>query len=142
MPDADFAGRGVIRSDLTNHLVNATKSGKQISGGHDLNNFTTALNDVGGTVVSQVEKSPGIYEVQYQLPNATKPATKTVYDPATYPTMPDMANLAANKALIQYQLTGDLSPTIVVNGVKFSVPIKMQNGQPYVPTAFPVGVVK
>ena len=142
LPDADFLGRGVVRSDLTDHLVNATKSGKQISGGHDLKNFTSALNEAGGTVVSRVEKAPGIFEVQYKLPNATKPATKTVYDPSAYPDMPDMANLAANKALTQYQLTRNLSPTVVVNGVKFSVPIRMQSGKPYVATAFPVGVMK
>uniref|UniRef100_UPI001B8D31C5 hemagglutinin repeat-containing protein n=1 Tax=Collimonas humicola TaxID=2825886 RepID=UPI001B8D31C5 len=142
LPDADFAGRGAVRTDLTDHLINSGISGKQISGGHDLNTFNTALNDAGGTVVSQVEKAPGIYEVQYQLPKATKPATKTVYDPSTYPNIPDMASTAANKALTQYQLTGDLSPIVEVNGVKFSVPIRIQNGQPYVPTAFPVGVVK
>lgn len=89
-----------------------------------------------------MEKDPGIYEVKYQLPNATKPATKTVYDPSIYPEMPDMANTAANKALTQYQMTGNRSPIVVVNEVKFSVPIRIQNGEPFVPTAFPVGMVK
>ena len=119
--------------ELSDHLVKVSQPGKKISGGHDLKNFITDLNNTGGTVVSKMEKASGIYEIQYQLPNATKPATKTVYDPAVYPSMADMANLAGDKALIQYQLTGDLSPTIVVNGVKFSLPIRTQNGQPYAP---------
>ncbi|MDR2155129.1 MAG: CdiA family toxin C-terminal domain-containing protein, partial [Burkholderiaceae bacterium] len=142
LPDADFLGRGVVRSDLTDHLVNATTSGKQISGGHDLNNFTTALNDAGGSIVSKIETAPGIYEVKYQLPNAAKLAVKTIYDPAVYPNMLDMANTAASKALYQYQSTGNISQVVVVDGVNFSVPIRIQNGQPYVPTAYPVGVEK
>ncbi|WP_254699954.1 CdiA family toxin C-terminal domain-containing protein [Trinickia violacea] len=142
LPDADFAGRGNVRPDLTDHLTNAGLSGKQISGGHDMNNFVSALNDAGGTILSQTENAPGIYEVQYQLPNATKPATKTIFDPSVYPNMADMASTAAGKALMQYQMTGSTVQTVVVDGVQFSVPIKMQNGVPYVPTAFPIGVSK
>ena len=43
LPDADFAGQGTVRPDLASHLVDAGVSGKQISGGHNLDNFTTAL---------------------------------------------------------------------------------------------------
>jgi len=142
LPDADFLGRGVVRSDLEDHLINARVIGKQISGGHDLTNFNIALNEVGGTVLTKVEKGPGIYEIQYQLSNSTKIATKTVFDPLVYPNMSEMANTAANRALTQYQLTGSLSQEIVVNNVRFSVPITIRNGQPYVPTAYAVGVVK
>jgi filamentous hemagglutinin len=53
-----------------------------------------------------------------------------------------MANTAAGKALYQYQLNGNLSQAVTVDGVNFSVPIRIQNDQPYVPTAYPVGVAK
>lgn len=33
LPDADFVGRGTVRSDLADHLVNPMPSGKQLSGG-------------------------------------------------------------------------------------------------------------
>ena len=118
----------MVRPDLADHLVNPTVSGKQLSGGHDLTNFNTALSDANGVVVSKIEKGPGIYEIQYQLPNATKPATKTVYDAAMYPNMTDMANTAANKALIQYQITGKIDPTIVVSGITFDVRIAVPLG--------------
>jgi filamentous hemagglutinin len=141
-PEADFAGRGLVREDLSSHLTTASRSGKQISGGHEIDNFTTALNDAGGKVLSRAEKAPGIYEIEYQLPGATKSATKTVYDPALYPKMTEMANTVANKGLMQYQQTGDLSSTVVVEGIKFTVPIKIQKGTPYVPTVIPTGLAK
>ena len=40
-----------------------------------------------------------------------------------YPSMGSDAILAANKALIQYQLNGMKSQSVFVNGVQFSVPI-------------------
>ncbi|WP_261313705.1 hemagglutinin repeat-containing protein [Burkholderia ambifaria] len=139
LPDADFAGRGVVRSDLADHLVNPVPSGKQLSGGHDAANFEAALQDAGGTVISKNQTGPGIFEVQYQLPGAKKPATKTIYDPAVYPDMPNMASEAANKALVQYQLTGSTSQTVVVNGIEFAVPIRVTPGSPpSVPTAYPI----
>lgn len=141
-PEADFAGRGLVRADLSDHLLNGAPSGKQIAGSHDLNNFTTALSNAGGTELSRVEKAPGIYEIEYQLPKATKPATKTVYDPIMYPKMSEIAETAASKALIQFQQTGELSSSVVVNGIKFTAPIRIKNGVPYVPTVFPTGVVK
>ncbi|WP_241301897.1 hemagglutinin repeat-containing protein [Burkholderia stabilis] len=139
LPDADFAGRGTVRSDLADHLVNPVPSGKQLSGGHDAVNFESALQDAGGAVISKNQTGPGIYEVQYQLPGAKKPATKTIYDPAVYPDMPNMASEAANKALVQYQLTGSTSQKVVVNGIEFAVPIRVTPGSPpSVPTAYPI----
>jgi filamentous hemagglutinin len=84
----------------------------------------------------------GIYQLEYQLPGATKAYPKTVYDPSLYPNMDELANFAANKGLVQYQMTGDLLNVVVVDGIKFTVPIKIKNGIPYVPTVFPTGVVK
>ena len=142
-PEADFSGRGTIRGDLTDHLVNPQRSGKQISGGHDMNEFSVLLNKAGGTVVSKVEAGPGIFEIQYQLPNAARPSTKTVYDPYMYPDMPNMANMAANKALIQFQLTGIAEQNVTVNGIEFFVPIRITPGKPTsIPTAYPLRSVK
>ncbi|WP_123632991.1 filamentous hemagglutinin N-terminal domain-containing protein [Pseudomonas viridiflava] len=142
LPDADFVGRGVVRPDLKDHLVDATRSGKQISGGHDMDSFMQALTEYSGTISSKIEVAPGIYKVEYQLPNSTKDAVKTVYDPKTYPDMPNMANEAAYKALLQYQVTGNSLQEVVVGKVRFQVPINIKSEQMYVPTAFPVGVVK
>lgn len=90
-------------------------------------------------MLSKVEKGPGIYEVQYQLPNATKPAIKTIYDPSMYPEMANMASTAANKALVQYQITGVAEQKVVVNGIEFFVPIRVTAGKPpSVPTAYPI----
>lgn len=65
-----------------------------------------------------------------------------MYDPKIYPDMASMANEAAYKALIQYQLTGDSLQEVVVGKVRFQVSINIRGEQIYVPTAFPVGVVK
>ena len=144
LSDADFAGRGAVRADLTDHLVNAYVLKNQISGGHNSNNFAAALTDAGGKVTSRIEIAPGIYQLEYQLPGAAKSYPKTVYDPTMYSdaTMADMANTAANKALIQYKITGNTSQKVVINGIEFSTPVRIQNGQPYVPTAYPIGVKK
>jgi hypothetical protein len=50
--------------------------------------------------------------------------------------------MAANKALIQYQLTGKLAQKVTIDGIQFDVPIKIQNGVPYIATVFPIGVEK
>nr|WP_308937213.1 hemagglutinin repeat-containing protein [Duganella vulcania] len=92
LPDADFAGQFPVRSDLEQHLSNATISGRQISGGHDMENFAAALKDAGGTEVSRTEIAPGIYDVKYQLPKAKRNAEKTLYDPKLYPDMPSMTS--------------------------------------------------
>ena len=42
-PEADLAARGATRPDWLNHMEQATKSGKQISGGHNATNFYTLL---------------------------------------------------------------------------------------------------
>ena len=94
-------------------------------------------------MLSKVEKGLGIYEIKYQLPNTAKPAIKTVYDADIYPNMDSMANLAATRALMQYQITGVAEQKIVVDGVEFFVPIKTISGKlPTVPTAYPIGASK
>ncbi|WP_053186467.1 hypothetical protein [Pseudomonas kilonensis] len=100
------------------------------------------LTDSSGTLSSKVEVAPGIYKVEYQLPTAKKDALKTVYDPKVYPDMPSMANEAAHKALIQYQSTGNAIQEVVVRNVRFQVPVNIKGEQMYVPTAFPIGVVR
>ncbi|MCK9697470.1 CdiA family toxin C-terminal domain-containing protein [Pseudomonas syringae] len=142
LPDADFVGRGVVRTDLKDHLVGATRSGKQISGGHDMENFMKELTESSGSISSKVEVAPGIYRVEYQLPKSTRDAVKTVYDPKVYPDMPNMANEAAYKALLQYQLTGNTLQEVVVGKVRFQVPVNIRDEQMYVPTAFLIGIVK
>lgn len=52
-------------------------------------------------MLSQTEKAPGVYEIEYQLPGSIKPATKTLCDPVLYPRMPEMASAAANMELLQ-----------------------------------------
>jgi len=142
LPDADFIGRGIVRTDLANHLVNTAVSGKQISGGHNLENFMQALKDASGTISSKLEVAPGIYKIEYQLPSATKDAVKTVFDPKVYPEMSSMANEAAHRALIQYQVSGEALQEVIVGKLRFQVPVNIKNGEMYVPTAFPIGVVK
>jgi filamentous hemagglutinin len=143
LADADFAGQLAGRTDIVDHLINPGISGKQISGGHDFTSFKTALTNAGGVIVgTPVETGTGIYSVEYQLPNSKKPFTKTVYDPALYPEMPSMTVEAVNKALVQYQITGNVNQTVVVKGVKFTVPISLKpNLPPTVRTAYPSGVV-
>lgn len=101
------------------------------------------LNDAGGTVVSKTEIAPGVYEIQYQLPNKIYPGgelpTKTVYDPTIYSDtkMADMASEAAAKAQIQFQVTGGKVQQVLVNGVTFEVRFDTWNGVKTVVTAFP-----
>ena len=143
LSEADYAGRGTVRVDLTDHIVNPQISGKQISGGHDIYEFNMLLNKAGGTVISKVETGPGIYEIYYQLPIANKPSVKTVFDPVQYPDMDNMANIAANRGLLEYQRTGNAAPIIQVNGVNFDIRIAVRPGEPpSVRTAFPVGSAK
>jgi filamentous hemagglutinin len=143
LPDADFAGRIPVRSNLVDHLMEATVSGKQISGGHNESNFMTALNNVKGTVVSTKEIAPGIREIEYRLPDKNYPngfPTKTVYDPMVYSDtkMADMAQEAAARGMIQYQVTREPTQYVTVNGVKFEVPIKVIAGKPAeIRTVFP-----
>lgn len=88
-------------------------------------------------------KEVGINGVKYQLPGG-KEATKTIYDPKIYPDvkMTAMANIAANKALEQFQISGSKAQQITVNNVQFEVRLQIRDGKPYVPTVFPRGVVK
>jgi hypothetical protein len=142
LAEADFASRIPIRADLENHLVNAKVSGREISGGHNMENFESTLQTAGGTVVSKTEVAPGVYEVQYKLPKGMdrEPRTKTVYAPSVYSDaqMASMAGDAAAKGIIQYQLTGSSQQEVVVNGIKFFVPIKSTASGPIVPSVFPI----
>jgi hypothetical protein len=57
--------------------------------------------------------------------------------------MDSMANLAATRTLMQYQITGVAEQKIVVDGVEFFIPIKTISGKPLtVPTAYPIGASK
>ena len=102
-PEANFAGRGTVRNDLSKHLTEPSILGKSISGGHDLKNFESALQNSGGVVLSKVETSleSGIYVVKYRTSGSAKEYVKTVYDSMKYPNMESDAILAANKALIR-----------------------------------------
>lgn len=90
---------------------------------HNMNEFTMLINKAGGTVVSKVKAGPGIYEMQYQLPNSNKPAVKTEFDPVQYPNMENMVNTAADRGLMEYQLTGNAAPVVQVNGINFDIRI-------------------
>ncbi|WPB59205.1 CdiA family toxin C-terminal domain-containing protein [Xylophilus sp. GOD-11R] len=146
LAEADFAGRIPTRGDLENHLVNPTVSGRQISGGHNMNNFQNTLDGAGGTVISKKEVSPGIYEIEYFLPKGAgkEPQIKTVYDPSVYSDTQiiAMANEAAARAQINFQTTGIKDQHVLVNGVKFFTPIKInaKTGKLMgIQTAYPVG---
>jgi filamentous hemagglutinin len=134
---------GVTRADLGEHLTKAgvSRSGN-IAGGHDAIAFDAALARAGGKIVSEVQTAPGIFQVEYTTA-AGQTGTKTIYDPRMYPDMTNNASLAANKALIEFARTGDRNQTVAVNGVTFFVPVNVpKSGIPYVPTAYPTGVVK
>jgi hypothetical protein len=161
--DADFAGQIPVRprdgrvsegtpvteTPLARHLIeaNVSSNGKLVEGGHNMSNFDAAVTGAGGSVTSRREVAPGIWELTYQLPGG-KEQPKTVYDPARYSDtqMANMANEAAARGLMQYQVTGNREQVVVVNGVTFFVPIRVPGknvgpaspAQPYVPTAYPI----
>jgi hypothetical protein len=140
---ATAAQIGTVRADLGEHLTKAGASRTgNIAGGHDAIAFDAALARVGGRIVSEVQTAPGIFKVEY-ITAAGNPGTKTIYDPRMYPDMTNNASLAANKALIEYGKTGVREQTVVVNGISFFAPVTVpRSGIPYVPTAYPKGVVK
>lgn len=141
-PEADLAGRGIVRPDLINHLETPTRSGRQISGGHNADNFYTVLQQEGGTVVSSRQEVPGITVVQYRLPGANPsrpPETKTIYDPAVFPNVTALAQDAAVRALRQYAGTGRSSQVVSVGGIRFQAQVSVRNGVPTVNTVYPIG---
>jgi hypothetical protein len=142
LPDANFTGQMVGRGDIIDHLTVGAVSGKQISGGHDLNNFKATLATNGGSLVGEsMELSPGIFEVKYMLKDSKKVFAKTVYDPVLYPNMQGLTVTAVNKALINYQLTGNPNQAVEIGGVVFQVPISIKPGSsPTVRTAYPIGL--
>ena len=136
-PEADFAGNvGDVRDpsigSIAEHMVEASVKGKQIYGGHNLDNFNTVLSEAGGEIKgSPIEIAPGIYDIKYTLPGKTYKngsVTKTVYDPAVYPNMDKLADSAAHKALTEYQLTGKVPDTVDVGGIKFKTPVVIRDG--------------
>lgn len=52
------------------------------------------------------------------------------------------SQLAATRAIQQFNTTGVWSNDTVVNGIKFFTPHIMVNGQPVIPTVYPKGVAK
>jgi hypothetical protein len=138
-PEADLAGRGAVRPDLVNHLENPVRSGRQISGGHNADNFYTVLRQEGGTVVSTTQLAPGITEIQYRLPGSNRSFPKTVYDPALYPNVPALAQDAAVRALRQYNGTAIRTQEVTIGGIRFRADISVRNGTPTVNTVYPIG---
>lgn len=143
LPEADFAGRVPVRTDIEQHLINGEVSRRQIAGAHNMHSFEDILRDAGGTM-SKVELSPGIYEVSYRLPKfANGPMQKkTVYDPAIYSDerMAGMAAEAANRGGLGYAANGNVTQIVRVGDVKFNVTVKVdQNGRAVgVRTVYPI----
>ncbi|MES2974160.1 MAG: hemagglutinin repeat-containing protein [Pseudomonadota bacterium] len=156
-PEANFAGQIPVRprdgipspgtpvtqTPLGTHLIEAQVVGKGknavISGGHNMENFTTALTSAGGAVISKIEVSPGIYQINYQFPGG-KIQPKTVFDPSIYSNlqMANMASEAAARGIVQWGVNGNVVQFVDVDGVAFRVPIAIRDGKASVPTAFPV----
>ncbi|WP_432239975.1 CdiA family toxin C-terminal domain-containing protein [Herbaspirillum robiniae] len=135
-----------VRQDLIEHLTAAKVSGKHISGGRNESNFMTTLNDAKGTVVSNTEIAPGVMEIEYRLANKSYLSKttgleefpkKTVYDPKIYSDakMADMAQEAAARGMIQYQVDGKLAQPIKINGIDFSV--RINSNTRTIQTVFP-----
>ena len=63
-----------LNETLSKHLTEPSILGKSISGGHDLKNFESALQNSGGVVLSKVETSleSGIYVVKYRTSRSAK----------------------------------------------------------------------
>ncbi len=109
--NAPAVGDGLaFRADLQKHMIGPdgfTKSG-QLSGTHNLDNATAALNSRGATYTVNTTNTPGISELQYTY---TNPATgklvsgnKTVYDPVVLSDnmMMDNAQQAGQTAWTQH----------------------------------------
>jgi hypothetical protein len=145
-PGADFAGRGIQRPDWLNHMEQASKSGKQISGGHNADNFHALLKQEGGTVVSSKSAGNGITRVEYKLPNhnpAKDPFTKTIYDPAVYPNMAEQAQTASHRILREYHANPSKAEhLVIVDGIKFDGAVRYVDGKATVLTVYPSGAVK
>lgn len=116
---------------------------KSIYGGHDMKNFEQVIKDNGGQTLSMKETSTGsgIYEATYILPGG-KPKIKTIYDSSKYPNMTELADAAAHKGLLQYQLEGVSGKSSVdIGGIKFEVIVNpAKDGSVNVPTVYPKGV--
>ncbi|MDO8342614.1 MAG: hemagglutinin repeat-containing protein [Cellvibrio sp.] len=70
---------------LEEHLIYAKISGKQVSGGHNMDEFNKLVANGDVTILNKIEISPGIYEIEYQVAGKTPiDIPKTVYDPKIY----------------------------------------------------------
>ncbi|MFY7907233.1 MAG: CdiA family toxin C-terminal domain-containing protein [Burkholderiaceae bacterium] len=138
------------RVDLPQHLVGPdgfTKSG-QLSGTHNLDNATTALDAKGAKYSLTPTGTQGISELQYSYVNSANgkvvSGTKTVYDPAiiTDKAMVNYALKAGDAGWSQYLANPAMTPPIYnvkQGGVNFRVYINVdKNGQPFVGNVHPI----
>lgn len=136
------------RFDLPDHLAGPdgfTKSGL-LSGTHNLQNATTALDAQGATYNLTATGTPGISELQYSYTNAAGKAvsgSKTVYDPAVYSdqTMLNMAQAAGQRGYTQYlQNPSQRIFDINQGGTNFRVYINTdpKTGVPFVGNVHPI----
>jgi len=107
--------------------------------------FEQALHEVGG-IMEKIEISPGIYQINYRLDKyASGPMqTKTVYDPKIWSDakMADMATEAAHRGALKFMVDGNVNQYIEISGVRFHVPIKIEEATGRVigvRTSYPVG---
>jgi hypothetical protein len=136
------------RSDLPGHLAGPdgfTKSG-QLSGTHNLQNATAALDAQGATYNLTPTGTMGISELQYSYTNAAGKmisGSKTVYDPAIYSdqAMLDMSQAAGQRGYDLYlQDTTQRIFDLNQNGVNFRTYIKIdpKTGMPFVGNVHPI----
>jgi len=136
------------RSDLPNHLAGPdgfTKSG-QLSGTHNLQNATAALDTQGATYSLTPSGTTGISELQYSYTNAagkTVTGSKTVYDPTIYSDqkMLDMAQAAGQRSYDLYlQNPSQKIFDISQDGINFRAYINIdpKTGVPFVGNIHPI----
>ncbi len=136
------------RLDLPEHLAGPdgfTKSG-QLSGTHNLNTATAALDAKGATYTLTPTGTSGISELSYSYvkPNSGKIITgnKTVYDPAVFSdqTMLDHSLTAGQKGWTRYLIDPNTTAFDVTSGgVNFRAYINFDgSGNPYVGNIHPI----
>ncbi len=122
-----------------------TKSG-QLSGTHNLNNATGALDAKGATYTLTPTATDGISELSYSYVKPTSGRTitgsKTVYDPAVFsdPTMLDYSLNAGQQGWTRY-LTNPATTTLDVThgGVNFRLYVNVdQYGNPFIGNVHPI----
>ncbi len=106
---------------MINAEIVERKNQKNISGGHNINNFYDILKANGGKTIGQPTTiSKGITDLKYQLPNG-RIESKTVYDPKVYSDtqMVTMANQAVAVAIRNFGVNSETKQTVVINGITF-----------------------